>query len=276
MGAQIFLVVKPDPLNQSYALLGSLMESPLLVGDLPEAAIFSRSRLAMPEVCPQFNFQQKLGHLYEDALAHLLAASPQIELLVKNLQVQVNRKNTVGELDYLLQLLGSEKIVHLELAVKFYLAVESDEGMFFPGPDARDQYHRKLARLRQHQLVLPKIYREYLPSEYQTKMIETQQLVYGCFFDHFDSPQVAEADFLNTRCRRGRWLRDSEAVHYLGEKNVEQIPKPLWPVPFELLEKFELEEWKPVQKLESCVMVRVAGSCLPYFIVPDGYPDSSR
>ena len=56
----------------STALLQSLIEGPLLLKDLPEADTFSHGALTLPETQTSLNFEQKLGHLYEDSLATLL------------------------------------------------------------------------------------------------------------------------------------------------------------------------------------------------------------
>lgn len=126
--------------------------SPLLVGDLPEAKCFCRSILRRPEVLPDLNLRQKLGHLFEDALASLLVASHKVDLLHQNLQLRDENRTTVGEMDFLIRHRSNSALVHLELATKFYLAVETPSGITLPGPDARDNYFRKLARLRDHQL----------------------------------------------------------------------------------------------------------------------------
>ena len=68
------------------ALIRSLLVSPLLVGDLPDADQFNRELLSPSVDSIELNFNQKLGHLYEDALAILLESSPKVELLEKNLQ----------------------------------------------------------------------------------------------------------------------------------------------------------------------------------------------
>ncbi|MEJ6729382.1 MAG: DUF1853 family protein [Akkermansiaceae bacterium] len=250
-------------------LLQSLIDAPLLIGNLPEAPSFLRSSLSLPEELPRLNVQQKLGHLYEDALAALLVASPAVDLLAKNLQLQKDSHSTVGELDFLLRDLSSGQLIHLELATKFYLAV-GDE---FPGPDARDNYFKKLARLRDHQLTLVKNHQALLPDEFREESIVTQQLIYGCLFDHIDSPVLAEPEFLNPGCRRGKWLRvDEVPEHFPVETEFHMIPKALWPVPLELLAEATLEKWSPEETLERCVMVRIDGCEEPYFIAPTSYP----
>jgi len=104
------------------ALVQSLLVSPLLVGDLPNATRFDRALLGSPDFVSELDFDQKLGHLYEDALASLLVSSPGVELVEKNLQLQQNKHSTVGELDFLIRM-PDGLLVHLELATKFYLGL---------------------------------------------------------------------------------------------------------------------------------------------------------
>ena len=83
----------------------------------------------------ELDFDQKLGHLYEDALASLLVSSPGVELVEKNLQLQQNKHSTVGELDFLIRM-PDGLLVHLELATKFYLAVKTC--LLYTSPSPRD------------------------------------------------------------------------------------------------------------------------------------------
>jgi len=92
-----------DIQKTSAALLQSLLNGNLLINDLPEAVSFDRALLQMPREIPLLNSQQKLGHLYEDALAVLLRESPQLDLLAQNLQVQKDAHHTLGELDFLIR-----------------------------------------------------------------------------------------------------------------------------------------------------------------------------
>ena len=259
----------------SEVLIRSLIESPLLVSDLPQAAQLDRRYFAISDQPVELNFDQKLGHLYEDALASLLTSSPGIELVEQNLQIRTDVHTTVGELDFLIRQSDST-LVHLELATKFYLAIEADNGFRFPGPDARDNYHRKIERLLSHQLTLTKKYRAHLPPTYAKENIEVRQLIYGCLFDHISQTKESSPQFCNPDCRRGKWLRQSELAKYFSNDDTfYQIPKHLWPVPLKLLENLSLEKWQPDELLERCKMIRVHGHSVPYFIAPNGYPEQS-
>ena len=259
-------------MNTSIALIQSLLESPLLVGDLPDAARFNRQSLIASDCCVELNFDKKLGHLCEDAFASLLASSPDIELLEQNLQIQQNIHSTVGELDFLIRE-SNGKLTHLELAAKFYLAVKADHGIYFPGPDSRDNYDRKIQRLLTHQLTLTDRHRGDLPPDYRDADIVVKQLIYGCLFDHITETQSSFPEFINPDCRRGKWLRHSElADHFTEQTRFQLIPKHLWPVPIELLEEIPLETWYRETPVDRCQMLRVNGEVCPYFVAPDEYP----
>lgn len=219
------------------------------------------------------NLQQKLGYLYEDALEVMLESNSQYELLGRGMQVRKEAGHTLGELDFLLRDLESTRLIHLELAVKFYLAVETESGFLLPGPDARDNYFRKLDKMRSHQLLLVQKYRELLPESIRDEEIVVQQLVHGCIFEHVKASRPVEAEFLNPNGRRGKWLHAGECADYFGnEVLLEIIPKPLWPVPLEILRRMELEKWKLDENMDRCVMIRADKATLPYFVAPKGYP----
>lgn len=259
----------------SDVIFQSLLTSPLLVGDLPNAARFGRYGLIAPTVPVGLNFDQKLGHLYEDALAAVLAASPSIELVEQNLQIQESIHSTVGELDFLIRDTNG-MLTHLELATKFYLAVKTDDGIAFPGPDARDNYDRKIQRLLSHQLTLTERHKENLPPAYRHDDIVVKQLIYGCLFDHISQTELSHPEFINPECRRGKWLHHAELVdHFPNGTQFDLIPKHLWPVPIELLDKMLLEKWQPDMFADRCIMLRVNGHACPYFVASDEYPKQS-
>ena len=257
----------------SQALLQSFLEGPLLVTDLPEATTFPFHELSLPNTDTELNPNQKLGHLCEDAFATLLDSSTNFEILAKNLQIQTDIHTTVGELDFLIRDSESGNLIHLELATKFYLAVETNDGLTLPGPDARDNYFKKLNHLRTNQLKLTHHHQQALPNEFRDVVIIPQQLVYGCLFDYVQAGRPASAEFIDPDCRRGRWLSIGECTDYFPSATQFQvIPKPLWPVPLELFGDLPLETWKPDTSLDRCVMLRVNRETTPYFVTPENWP----
>lgn len=257
----------------SKSLLQSFLDSPLLVDDLPEAPTFPYSDLRFPETFMELNTNQKLGHLCEDAFALLVKASDKYKLVAQNLQIQTDIHTTVGELDFLIRDLTCGQLIHLELANKFYLAAETDEGLKLPGPDARDNYFKKLKHLRDRQLTLTQVHHDALPEEYRNVSIVSRQLIYGCLFDHIQTTQSASAEFINPHCRRGRWLTIEEcADHFPQNTHFQIIPKPLWPVPLDILNNIPLETWTLTTTINRCVMLRIKGETVPYFVTPTSWP----
>lgn len=239
---------------------------------MPGAARLSRAGWVAPAAAVELNFDQKLGHLYEDALAALLLASPGIDLVEQNLQVQESIHSTVGELDFLIRD-ADGMLTHLELATKFYLAVKTDHGITFPGPDARDNYKRKIHRLLSHQLKLTQRHNDHLPERYRDANIVVKQLIYGCLFDHISAGALSFPELINPECRRGKWLHRSELAGYFsGGSQFYLVPKHLWPVPVKFLDEIPLEPWRPDMFADRCVMLRVQGHAFPYFVAPDEYP----
>jgi hypothetical protein len=59
------------PKQATEIILKSFATAPLLIADLPEAPHFPASDLTPPNDLTPLNFSQKLGHLYEDALAQI-------------------------------------------------------------------------------------------------------------------------------------------------------------------------------------------------------------
>ena len=260
-------------LTISQALFQSLIGAPPLITDLPEATVFCHHSLVPPHDSPSLNFQQKLGYIYEDALAVVLDATPAYNLLSRGIQIRKKAGHTLGELDFLIKDLALDSLIHLELAVKFYLAVEIGNGFLLPGPDARDNYFRNLEKMRCHQLLLVEKYRNLLPKEFREKKIVAQQLMHGCIFDHVDASRPVESEFLDPNGRRGKWLHVGDSIEYFGRNTrLEIIPKSLWPVPLELIEGVELENWEANPAMDRCVMVRADAGMTPYFVAPYGFP----
>ncbi|WP_320823948.1 DUF1853 family protein [Reinekea sp.] len=96
----------------------------------------------------------KLGHYFEALVAYLFLASSGFRVLAQNRTI-VADKRTLGELDLLIQDLASERVIHLELALKFYLWVPGQRQPVWVGSGLHDFMADKIERLHQHQLRLP-------------------------------------------------------------------------------------------------------------------------
>lgn len=260
-------------------LTQSLLEAPLLVADLPEAQALDRRLLGTPDSAHQLNFSQKLGHVYEDALDHLIRQSEQLSLVASHLQVFDGGGITLGEMDFLVRDTARARHFQLELAVKFYLGIPTAAGWIFPGPDPRDNWANKLARMRSHQLKLadcPQA-KDLLRDRFGIEELSIRQLIYGRVF----VPMGIEAPVLPQAMRpdalRGRWLSRSQWPQWFGPaQQLRLIPKALWPVPVtpSLIEHLPVIPQSELfqQAQTRCVMFASEASPQPFFLVPDCWP----
>jgi len=270
-------------MNKNNALIDSLKAAPLLVSDLPEAVSFDRELFANTTSAVELNYNQKLGYLYETALEHLIISSPNIELIAKNLQIFDENKRTIGELDYILRDKRCDLNIHLELAVKFYLALETRKGWQYPGPDCRDNWHRKLKRLRSHQLAMltNKDTQRLLAERFDIYEIITQQLIYGCIFTPWNCEQKAQPEFVSAQSRQGRWLYIHQWKEaFKGDEKIFMIPKVFWPVQITsdtlpLFDAISVQDLKNLAQ-NQCVMFTFEGDLTPWFLVSDCWAENIK
>jgi len=106
-------------------------------------------------------YQSKLGHYFETLVGILFATHPEFQILAENHVIR-NDKTTLGELDLLVRDTRTDEIIHLELALKFYLQVPevNTAELAWVGAGLKDFFHQKLNRLYHHQLQLPQLARE--------------------------------------------------------------------------------------------------------------------
>lgn len=94
---------------------------------------------------------RRLGRIAECLVAFWLAKSGRFELLAQNLAVR-DAGRTLGEFDLLFFDHEEHRVIHWEMAVKFYLRRRC--GTEFLGPEGRDTLARKARRVFDHQLRL--------------------------------------------------------------------------------------------------------------------------
>ncbi len=281
--------------EQSQFLLDSLVESNLLVDVIAGLPSFDRDFLNKVQLAQSesLNFEQKLGHLYEDALELLFKRSSQFKQVLRGVQVIENLphpqkgKRTLGEFDYLLETQEGQWL-HVELAVKFYLAMPiskpTDRGHLWPGPDARDAWERKHQHMINHQFSLAKhgAAQQVLQGICGTATIQSQHLIYGCLFDRYNSAEPQAAIDTSPTAHRGQWLYSHELPNstLAQQQSLFIIPKHLWPcLPTEPLcqvlgssqPQTSIEDIQTIiAKKQRCIML--TDGCERYFVAPDHYP----
>lgn len=256
-----------------------LRDSPLLVDDQLGTPTFDRNAFQRSNPLDSLNLNQKLGHVYEDALAALISNAPTLELIARNLQIFDTSGRTLGELDFVFYDFISKKHIHLELAIKFYLSHQKDNTWHFPGPDPRDNWQRKLDRMRTHQFKLASTpeAQALLKEKFEIKTIETKQLIYGRLFDPIGTVERPHLISMASNANRGQWLylKDWEE-HFPDTATVSSMPKQLWPLEITsetrpLLKPTSIDDLKNAAA-HRCTMFTTTESAEPYFLVPNSWP----
>ena len=217
----------------------------------------------------------KLGHYFEALVQALFRASPDYRILASNCILR-GATRTLGELDLLLEDRCQGRILHLELALKFYLLIPSEAGI---APDCRwigsgfkDFMTVKSQRLLSHQLTLPeRAAREGAWPRHLPVPDQSLGWVTGRGFVPFDAkdngtpwPLIAPTALTRpwlteTQARQqglsGRWINKSQWLsEHPGPAEVRKHPAPA--------------QW----------LGRMPGETHDghWFIVPDDWPDRAR
>lgn len=156
---------------------------------------------------------KRLGLRFEALVSFwLMFISPNFKLLAQNIQLHEThggetKTRTLGEMDFIIEEKSSGKVIHLEVAVKFYLGIQpfSDAYCWF-GTNLNDQLGKKLDHLKQHQTQLSDKY----PAQVPYTIDEKHCLIKGRLFYPMHHDKSAEGTASNHL--RGRWL-------YYGDKS---------------------------------------------------------
>ena len=177
----------------------------------------------------------RLGKHFEDCVDRLFELSPTHQIIARNIVIQTAAR-TLGELDIIYQN-SSAKIVHLEVAIKFYLLNKGGTQLTdFVGPAGHDRLDLKWDRLRQHQLplshtrsVLDFLQQQRMPLPTCQQLLLTGMLFYA--YENWQST-IVENMGLNPNHQRGWWLEHHELVQLKPTQSLERgfiiLPKWHW------------------------------------------------
>lgn len=164
---------------------------------------------------------KRLGLRFEGLVSFWLSSiSPNYKLLTQNIQLNEvagdSRSRTIGEVDFIVEEVASEKIIHLEVAVKFYLGTAPfDDAYRWFGTNTEDQLGRKVDHLQRHQTQLL----IHHPEQILFSIDERHCLLKGRLFypselepaSHQDTV-LACPDFVTENHLRGRYVFFNEEV----------------------------------------------------------------
>jgi len=135
----------------------SILKSKNLDFLIPGIADFKLSQLDLPNVIPhEIPTNLRLGHLAEKVVSILIKTSRNYNVLHENVQI-IDNKKTIGELDFIVKELQTNKITHIELAYKFYLydpIISKVEIHNWIGPNRNDTLKQKVEKLTSRQFPL--------------------------------------------------------------------------------------------------------------------------
>ena len=159
----------------------------------------------------------RLGMRFEALIAFWLDISPNYTRLAQNIQV-IENKQTFGEIDFVIRDNKRNKVIHLEVAVKFYLGIAplKDPYRWF-GTNTNDQLGRKLDHLKNHQTQLSIHYKDYLEKRLNIRIDKRQCIIKGrLFYPEKDNtpPQGISENHLT-----GRWTQENIPVGKAGSSN---------------------------------------------------------
>jgi uncharacterized protein len=126
-----------------------------------ESAAWLRAQDAAPNALHAFinaRADKVLGHYAETLMQFWLSSHDRFRLLVSNRPIYRTlpdgTKRSLGELDFLLQDSPDHRVLHWELAVKFYLQAEGGGMDGYVGVDTQDRLSHKIDKLFTRQLAL--------------------------------------------------------------------------------------------------------------------------
>ncbi len=169
----------------------------------------------------------RVGHYFERLVRYWLVHCEGVELEAAGLQLSdPETGRTLGELDFVFTDVEGRRC-HWETAVKFFLYDPARPGSHFPGPNVRDDYESKIAKLFEEQLTRT------VPS--LGSFDRRRAFVKGCCFHH---PLVGAPETLPERmpskAMTGTWIRAAE-VELVTERwsghAVAVLNKPHWLAP---------------------------------------------
>jgi len=168
----------------------------------------------------------RVGHYFEALLHFWLACIRKVDMVGAGIQLR-DGKRTIGEIDFLYRD-EAGMLTHCEASVKFFLHHPRPDTSHFPGPNATDNFERKITKLFEQQLSASE-------TTYPD-VVQRHAFVKGIVFYHHDDALPAELPArMPTDHQRGRWLRACELDQLRGQEDVVGCiaDKPHWLAPAE-------------------------------------------
>ena len=163
-----------------------------------------------------------LGKYFERIVHFFFENYPKFDLLIAGKQF-FDKKTTLGELDFVINDKAKKEILHLEIAVKYYMGYKSSaKHSMWIGPNGLDTLEKKLSKF-ENQLALSMTE----ASNIDLKIDRRIAVLKGYFFIHWRAKTWPHFHSLSSA--NGEWMYEEEMESALDEKGRYCIfPKHLW------------------------------------------------
>ncbi|MEM9255446.1 MAG: DUF1853 family protein [Pseudomonadota bacterium] len=233
----------------------------------------------------------RLGIYFEQLWHFFLQQDSDMDMIAHNVPVR-DSGQTRGEFDCLYHEQGNDRPVHLEMAVKFYLAVTRTSGeTIWLGPNRRDQLDTKLSHLLSHQTRLSDHpVAAAVLSDHQVVRPRRALALRGYLFQPWQSTTPSPPGF-NVQTSLYHWLPHDQLETYLLTRDAQAyrtLPKARWLAPANLTDPGDSplsREALPamlatrLDALGGPVMVSELSArgteASRFFVTPDGWPEDT-
>lgn len=182
-----------------------------------------------------------IGKQAEACFEAYLRQSEHYELLISNIQIQ-GETETLGEMDYIVENLQTNQVIHIELACKFFLydvnATVSEEEKWM-GPNRKDSLYDKLEKIQKQQF--PILHIDETIQTLKRLNIEIPSIQELCLKAFLFIPKEMNAEDFSKNyqeCIVGFWMRPQD-FHEQDKTALYAIPdKRKWLLPTKLIDQW--------------------------------------
>ena len=226
--------------------------------------------------------ERRIGLAFEDLLHCWLDWHPEYSCLATDIPIY-DGKRTVGAFDFLIQ--TPEEVLHLEVAVKYYLCLEnSQEWENWIGPSRKDHLGKKLTKMRdkQLQLLLTPLGQKSLDALQLPHPTKVAGTIKGIFFQYWGGEDVVP---VSCHAVDGIWMFRDDFIGVYRDCHVDcrfiERNRPDWLAPLQVnrVHDFHVKEILTPIMLSQMIYVSSLGMWMEeqrIVVVPDHWDQMER